>query len=198
MQNSVDKFFDACNNFGLTICTIKTEVMHHSTPRNPYVDPKISVNVQRLNLVYKFTYLGSTLSCTVVIDDEINTRLAKARAAFGRLHKNARNRRGITTETKIKVYKAVVLTTLLYGCESWMVYQRHFRKMNYFHSTSLRKLLGIKWQDKIPDTEVLTRAYLKINLKCVLLAKENKTKFDNLQQNYSVSVCSETENFMDL
>lgn len=167
------KFCDACNNFGLTICTMKTEVMHQQTPRKPYIEPNIYVNEQRLNLVDKFTYLGSTLSSTVVIDDEINTRLAKASAAFGRLHKNVWDRRGITTETKIKVYKAVVLTTMLYGFESWTVYQRHARKMNHFHSTSLRKLPGIKWQDMIPDTEVLTRTNLKINLKCVLVAKEN-------------------------
>lgn len=132
--------------------------MHQPTPRKPYVEPNIYVNVQRLNLMDKSTYRGSTLSRTVVIDDEINTRLAKASAASDRLHKNVWDRRGITKETKIKVYKAIVLTTILYGCESWTVYQRHARKMNHFHSTSLRNLLGIKWQDKIPDTEVLTRA----------------------------------------
>ena len=107
----------------------------------------------------KFTYLGSTLSRNIVIDDEVNARLAKASAAFGRLHKNVWNRRAITLEKKIKVYWAIVLT-LLYGCESWMVYQCHTRKLNHFHTTCLRKLLGIKWQDKIPDTEVLRHASL--------------------------------------
>ena len=58
------------------------------------------------------------------------------------------------------MYRAVVLTTLLYGCETWTVYQRHARKLNHFHTTCLRKLLGITWHDKIPDTEVLTRADL--------------------------------------
>ena len=103
----------------------------------------------------KFTHLGSTLFRNVVIDDEVNARLAKASAAFGRLHKNVWNRRGITLETRIKVYQAIALTTLLYSCESCMVYQCHARKLNHFHTTCLRKLLGIKWQDKIPDTEVL-------------------------------------------
>lgn len=42
--------------------------------------PFISVNGQKLNVVEKFTYLGSTFSCTVVIEDEVNTRLAKADA----------------------------------------------------------------------------------------------------------------------
>lgn len=160
-QHSIDKFSDCCNNFGLTISTRKAEVMHQPAPGKPYVEPNISVNGQRLNVVEKNTYLGSTLSRTVVIDDEVNTsRLAKASAAFGRLHKNVWDRRGITTETKIKVYKAVVLTTLLYSCESWTVYQRHARELNNFHTTSLRKLLGIKWQDKISDIGVLTRANL--------------------------------------
>ena len=123
---------------------MKTKVMHQQTPRKPYIEPNIYVNVQRLNLVDKFTYLGSKLSRTVIIDDEINIRLAKASAPFGRLHKNVWDRRGTTTETKDKVYKAVVLTTMLYGFESWTGYQCHARKMNYFHSTSLRKLLSIK------------------------------------------------------
>ena len=160
MQQSADIFSEACSNFGLTISTKKTEVMHQPAPGKQYIEPNININGQRLNVVDKFTYLGSTLSRNVVIDDEINTRLAKASAAFGRLGQNVWDRRGITTLTKIKVYKAVVLTTLLYGCETWTVYSRHSKKLNHFHTTRLRKLLGISWQEKVPDTEVLTRAGL--------------------------------------
>ena len=134
--------------------------MHQPANGKPYIEPDITINGQRLNVVEKFTYLGSTLSRCVAIDDEINSRLAKASAAFGRLNKNVWDRRGITTQTKIKVYKAVVLTTLLYGCETWTVYKRHSKKLNHFHTTRLRKLLNINWQERIPDTEVLTRAGL--------------------------------------
>ena len=87
-------------------------------------------------------------------------RLAKASAAFGRLNQKVWNRRGIRLETKIKVYRAAVLTTLLYGSESWTVYSRHARKLNHFHTVCLRRILGIKWQDRVPDTEVLERAGL--------------------------------------
>ncbi|XP_060761994.1 succinate dehydrogenase cytochrome b560 subunit, mitochondrial isoform X1 [Neoarius graeffei] len=85
MQCSVDKFAEACNNFGLTISTKKTEVMHQPAPGRPYIEPNITINGQRLNVVDKFTYLGSTLSRSVVMDDKMNARLAKASAAFGRL-----------------------------------------------------------------------------------------------------------------
>ena len=160
MQHSVDKFAKACNNFGLTISTKKTEVMHQPAPGKTYAEPNITINRQQLNMVDKFTYLGSTLSRNIVIDDEVNARLGKGSAAFGRLHKNMWNRRGITLETKIKNYQAIVLTTLLYGCKLWTVYQCHTRKLNHVHIICLRKLLGIKWQDKIPDTEVLRHANL--------------------------------------
>ena len=42
--------------------------------------------------------------------------------------------------------------------ETWTVYQRHAKRLNHFHTSCLRKLLKIKWQDRIPDTEVLKRA----------------------------------------
>ena len=61
-------------------------------------------------------------------------------------------------DTKLKVYRSVVLPTLLYACETWTVYQRHAKRLNDFHTSCLRKLLNIKWQDRIPDTEVLKRA----------------------------------------
>ena len=55
MQHSVDKFVETCNDFGLTISTTKTEVMHQPAPGNPYVEPTITINGQRLNVVNRFT-----------------------------------------------------------------------------------------------------------------------------------------------
>ena len=124
------------------------------------MEPNIQVNGERLKAVDTFTYLGSTLSRNVTIDDEVQCRLAKASAVFGRLSEKVWFRRGIRSETKVKVYRAAVMTTLLYGCESWTVYSRHARKLNHFHTTCLRRILGIKWQDRLPDTEVLEKAGL--------------------------------------
>ena len=92
------------------------------------------------------------------IDDEVNARTVKASAIFGRLRGSVWYRNGIRLDTKLKVYRAVVLPTLMYACETWTVYQRYVRKLNHFHTSCLRKLLKIKWQDRIPDTEVLKRA----------------------------------------
>ena len=151
----------ACDNFQLTISTKKTEVVHQPAPGKPYSEPTITVNGQKLQVVDKFTYLGSTLSRAVHIYDEVTARTAKASVAFGRLRTNVWERNGIRLDTKLKVYKAVVLPTLLYACETWTVYQRHAKKLNHFHLSCLRKLLKIRWQDKIPDTEVLKKAKMQ-------------------------------------
>ena len=55
---------------------------------------------------------------TVQIDDEINARIAKASAEFGRLRGSVWDRSGIRLVTKLEVYKAVVLPTLFYACET--------------------------------------------------------------------------------
>ena len=46
------------------------------------------MNGQKLQVVDKFTYLGSTLSRGVHIDDEVTARTTKARVFFGRLRAN--------------------------------------------------------------------------------------------------------------
>ena len=155
MQYSMDLFSNACSNFGLTISTKKTEVMYQPAPKNLYQEPIVTVNEQRLATVDKFVYLGSTLSRSVHIDDETHARIAKASSAFGRLRSSVWERKGVSLWTKLSVYKAIVLTTLLYASETWTVYQRHAKKLNRFHLNCLRKLLRVKWQDKVPDTEIL-------------------------------------------
>ena len=50
MQGAVDRMSKACDNFQLTISTKKTEV----APQ-PYSEPTITVNGQKLQIVGKFT-----------------------------------------------------------------------------------------------------------------------------------------------
>ena len=74
------------------------------------------MNGHKLKVIDRSTYLGSTLSRAVHIDDEVTARIANASVVFGR------KRNGINPDTKLKVYKAMVLSTLLCVCEFWTVY----------------------------------------------------------------------------
>ena len=139
MQKGVDQISDSCDSYDLTINFKKTEVVYHPASGKPYKEPTITVKGQGLQVVDKFTYLGSTLSRVVHIDDEVNTRIAKASAAFVRLCGNIWDQSGIRLDRKLKVYRSVVLPTLLYTCETWTVYQWHAKRLNNFHTCCLRK-----------------------------------------------------------
>ena len=154
MQKGVDQVSDSCDSFDLTISIKKTEVVYQPAPGKTYKELTITVKAQILQAVDKFTYLGSALSSVVHIDDEVNARIAKASAAFGRLRGNVCDRSGSRRDTVLEV---MVLPTLLYACETWTVYQRHAKGLIHFNTSCLRNFLKIKWQDRIPDIEVLKR-----------------------------------------
>ena len=59
---------------------------------------------------------------------------------FGRLTKCLWHDHRIRGSTKIAVYRAVVLTAMLYGCESWTLYRRHTLKLDHFHLRCSRKI----------------------------------------------------------
>ncbi|BHF83235.1 hypothetical protein SprV_0802637700 [Sparganum proliferum] len=108
-------------------------------------------------VVENFPYLGSTLSHNTKIDDEVANRISKASKDFGRLQSTVWNRHGLQLSTKLKMYKAVILPTLLYGAETWTAYTKQARRLNHFHLSCLRRILRLNWQDRIPDTDVLER-----------------------------------------
>ena len=122
IKRITDSFAKAACRFGLTINLKRTEVMFQPKPDTNYLPSNITIDNVPLNVVDKFTYLGSTLSENAMIDDVISARLGKASASFGRLTKRLWNERVVCLSTKINVYCAVVLTSLLYGCEAWTSY----------------------------------------------------------------------------
>ena len=84
MQKFVDQVSDSCDSYDLTISIKKTEVVYQPAPGKPYKEPTITVKGQRLQVVDKFTYLGSTLSRVVHIDNEVSATLM--RRFYGVMH----------------------------------------------------------------------------------------------------------------
>ena len=158
MQRITSCFAEAAHLFGLVISLKKTEVLHQPAPREEYHPPHIYIDKTELKSVHQFTYLGCTISSDAKLDGDIDSRLAKANSAFGRLYKRVWNSNHLKRSTKISVYRAVVLTTLLYGSETWVAYKHHLRLLERFHQRCLRSILGIHWSDFTTNVEVLAKA----------------------------------------
>jgi hypothetical protein len=115
--------------------------------------------------VGKFRYLGSMLAntCTDVLD--VDARIAKAGAAFGALHKCLFASKEVSWHAKRTVYKVLILSILLYGCESWCLTQVMWRRLRTFHALCVRKMCRVTryhtWKHRVSTSTLLKRVGLR-------------------------------------
>ena len=138
---------------GLKMNVNKTEILIQR--QNPEPHLTFHINGDEIKQVTSFKYLGSILSDKHNIDEEVCNRINQASVAFGKLHTRVFQNDNLRLDTKIEVYTAVCITSLLYGAETWTVYRRHIKQLEAFHIGSLQRILKLTWRDRIPHTEIL-------------------------------------------
>ena len=159
MQKIADAFCDASKKFGPKINIKKIEVLYQPNSTRTR-EEDIIVDGNKLNNFLEFTYLGSTISSDGCIDVEIQRRMAKASASFGRLRQRLWNNHHVSMRVKGNIYRAIVLCILLYGAEAWTVYRRQVKKLHAFMMRHLRSIMKINWMDKVTNKEILERTGL--------------------------------------
>ena len=151
LQQLMNCFSKACQDFGLTISLKKTQVMGQGVDS----PPSITISTQEVEVVHDFVYLSSTISDTLSLDVELDKYMGKAATMFCRLTKRVRLNKKLTAYTKIQAYRACVPSTLLYYSESWTLCAQQERKSKTFHIRCLQHIFDFTWQDKVPNREVL-------------------------------------------
>ena len=99
------------------------------------------------------------------IDSELNKQIGKATTTLSRLTKCLWSNNKLTEHTKVNVYKACVISTMLYGSESLTMRAHQDQRLNVFHMCCLRRILGITWQDNVTNNAVLIRKSWDTKLK---------------------------------
>ena len=131
--------------------------------QRPYIEKDcvdLEVDGETIDQVSNLVYLGTNMSGDGTIDKELDIRIQKANGAFHQLWK-IWNSRTIKTPTKIRIYKAAVVTILLYGAEAWNTTEKQMKRFDVFHQRSLRRILRVKWFSHTSNEEVLRRAGIK-------------------------------------
>jgi len=117
----------------------------------------VVVDGQQVQDVDSFHYLGARITKHGGAEDDIKSRLGKARGAFNKLVKIWRGAK-LSENTKIRIFKSNVIAVLLYGYETWRMTKRDEAKLATFLHKCLRKILRIYWLMRVSNEEVRRRA----------------------------------------
>ena len=107
----------------------KTKVMR----LNAKSQERITVDGQGIGEVETFNYQGATTCKEGGGMKDLKNRLAKARGTFVKL-KRIWSSKNISKTTKLKLFKTVVVTVLLHGCETWKMNKGDGKRIDVFHS----------------------------------------------------------------
>lgn len=108
--------------------------------------------------VGQFLYLGSILTSSASAENDIDNWIKAAPTAYRELFNRTFGNPGLTQTTKLRVYQVVVITTLLYFCESWVLY---WKTSTNLKQLKLCRILQNMWQEQITNNEVLLHTKMK-------------------------------------
>ena len=153
-QSRLISYNDVAKRMGLCINTIKTETMCIGNTADFFVDGTKLANITRLK------YFGSYVSSDCSMKKEIASLIQAMSCAFGRPRKRVFNSHDLTASTKVAVYNQCLMPLLMYGSETWTLYQHEIMQLRTRQQLHLRLILNIKWDDYISNEEVLRRAHV--------------------------------------
>ena len=142
----MDRFSRACKDLELTISLKKTNVQGQDTMELP----AITIDNYEFDVVEQFTYLGSTITDKLSLDTEIDKRIGKVATTYARLTSRVWINPKLKVKTEVVVYNACVVSTLMYGSETWTTCARQEKRLNSFHLRSIRRILGISCKTECP------------------------------------------------
>ena len=101
-----------------------------------------------------FIFLGSKIPVDSDCSHEIKRRLLLGRKAMTNLDSLFKSR-DITLLTKVRLVKAVVFPTVMYGGESWTIKKAEHQRIDAFKLWCWRRLLRIPWTSRRSNQSIL-------------------------------------------
>ena len=140
-EKATTEFVSTASEWGLTVSLEKTTGLVVGKQLEPSEVVPVELVNGAIEVIEDFTYLGSNISNDgEVVTVEVSTRIGKASRAFGCLQRSIFQNRHLNIAIKREVYKATVLSVLLYGTEAWAIKAHSLRRLSGFHN---RCIMGV-------------------------------------------------------
>ena len=148
-QTKLERLAEEAGKTGLRINTAKTEVLRinaeHGTP--------LWLHGNCLKETGRFKYLGSIVSVDGGADEDVQSRINKARLAFNSLRPIWKSK-ALSLQSKIRIFNTNVKAVLLYGSETWRVMTSTTKKLQVFINRCLRFIVDARWPAKISNADL--------------------------------------------
>jgi hypothetical protein len=93
--------------------------------------------------VEQIKYLGTTLTYQNSIQEEIKSRLKSGSVCYHSMQ-DLLSSSLLSKNTKIKIYRTIILPVVLYGCETWSLTLKEEHRLRLFENRVLRRIFGPK------------------------------------------------------
>ena len=155
-----------CAAFGLTVSEAKTEIMCLRAKGMPKSTATLSVEAagQVYNQTNEFVYLGGNVNQHADLSIEVDRRVRNAWCSFRKYTLELYDRPSAPLELKIRMLRAEVLETMLYGCVTWSPRACHYDKLRRAHHRFLTRCIGWRKHNRADhpisylDTLIKTRS----------------------------------------
>ena len=153
LQHMLDVLDRACTQWGMRISGDKTKVLNIGDLAGDH--PAITLKGHALEEVDSFSYLGSEVEQTARVERDVRIRLEKAATVYQMWRRKVFRSRNLSKTTKVRVFRSMVMSVLLYGAETWPVTQRDVRRLKTFQMRCLRDIVGVTLWDMRRNVDIL-------------------------------------------
>ena len=139
-----------CAAFGLTVSEAKTEIMCLRTKRMPESTATFSVEAagQVYNQTNEFVYLRGNVNSNADLSIEVNRRISNSCCSFRKYILKLYHRPSAPLELKLRMLRAEVLETMLYGCVTRSPRACHYDTLRRAHHSFLSRCIGWRKNDR--------------------------------------------------
>ena len=151
LQMNLKKLDEALIRWEMKMNWEKTEVMKVGKERGQCC---VEVGDRRLESVEVVKYLGVMISGDGRMEEEVRSRIGKAARVIGALNEPVWKRKELSRRTKLKVYNAIVVPTLMYGSETWVLNKPQESAIQATEMRVLRRIAGKRMVDRVRNVEI--------------------------------------------
>jgi len=140
-KKNAEALVAATRVIGMEVSANRTNYMVMSRDQNGGRIHSVMIDSSTFERVEEFKYLGTALTNQNSIPKDIKSRLRSGNACYHSVQ-NLLSFRLLSKNLKFKLYRAITLPVVWYGCETWSLIMREERKLRVFENMVLRRIFG--------------------------------------------------------